>query len=41
MSDMTDTVIGDTDTAIGTTSVGRLSSILRGLRGARPASSAS
>jgi peptide/nickel transport system permease protein len=32
MSDMTDTVIGDTDTAIGTTSVGRLSSILRGLR---------
>lgn len=32
MSDMTDTVIGDTDTAIGTTSIGKFSSILRGLR---------
>ncbi|WP_405065447.1 ABC transporter permease [Kribbella sp. NBC_01510] len=29
---MTDTVIGDTDTAIGTTSIGKFSSILRGLR---------
>jgi peptide/nickel transport system permease protein len=32
MSDMTDTVIGDTDTAIGTTSIGRFSGILKGLR---------
>jgi peptide/nickel transport system permease protein len=32
MSDMTDTVIGDTDTAIGTTSIGKFSSILQGLR---------
>lgn len=32
MSDMTDTVIGDSNTAIGTTSVGRFSSILAGLR---------
>ncbi|MGY4770448.1 ABC transporter permease (plasmid) [Kribbella sp. CWNU-51] len=29
---MTDTVIGDTDTAIGTTSIGKFSSILKGLR---------
>ena len=32
MSDMTDTVIGDTKTAIGTTGVSRFSGILRGLR---------
>ncbi len=32
MSDMTDTVIGDTKTAIGTTGVSRFSGILSGLR---------